>query len=365
MPTLPVENVSIGSKLQEDVHTSLGGVLLQKGTVITDKEKELLQVFFIKEVTIEDIELAEDKQEKEEKPAKVPASPPISQSGESVMDREEFEFNYEKAVSSFKNLLINIRGGQNIPVLKVREVISPLLRSVQAQPNLLLGLRKASSVDSYTYDHSIAVGLLSYVIARWMKLPEKEWMQIALAGTLLDIGKMRIDSKLLWKPGKLTPKEFEEMKKHTVYGYQLIKASTGLNEGVAMAVLQHHEREDGSGYPLGLTGSQIHLYSKIVAVADVFHAMCSNRVYKEGASPYVVVEQLIHDSFGKLDPVIVHTFVNGMTQFSVGTVVELSDGSIAKIVFTDRNEPTRPMVEVNKQIVNLSETRHLFISRVL
>ncbi|MGW9128849.1 HD-GYP domain-containing protein, partial [Paenibacillus chitinolyticus] len=120
-----------------------------------------------------------------------------------------------------------------------------------------------------------------------------------------------------------------------------------------------------SGYPLGLPGSKLHLYSKITAVADVYHAMCSDRVHQKALSPYQVVEQLVQDSFGKLDPTIVRTFVEGITQFAVGTVVELSDGTIGKIVFTDRNQPTRPMVETGGRIINLVDTRHLSITRVL
>ncbi|OUQ85000.1 c-di-GMP phosphodiesterase, partial [Brevibacillus brevis] len=139
----------------------------------------------------------------------------------------------------------------------------------------------------------------------------------------------------------------------------------GLSEGVALAALQHHEREDGSGYPLGLPGSKLHLYSKIVAVADVYHAMSSDRVHQKALSPYQVVEQLVQDSFGKLDPTIVRSFVEGITQFAVGTLVELSDGTIGKIVFTDRNHPTRPMVETGGKIVNLVEARHLSIVRVM
>ncbi len=273
--------------------------------------------------------------------------------------------SFEKAVSTLKNLMIRVQGGNNIPVMEVREVVTPIITEFQQQPQVLLSLRRFARMDSYTYEHAIAVGIISYMIAKWIKVPEKEWMQVALAGTLLDIGKTKIDRRILQKPGKLTDDEFEEIKKHTVYGYQIIKASHGLSEGVALAALQHHEREDGSGYPLGLPGSKLHLYSKIVAVADVYHAMCSDRIYQKALSPYEVVEQLVQDSFGKLDPTIVRTFVDGITQFAVGTIVELSDGTIGKIVFTDRNHPTRPMVEAKGRIVNLVESRHLAILRVL
>ncbi|WP_139492908.1 HD-GYP domain-containing protein [Brevibacillus dissolubilis] len=366
MPIYEVNRLPAGARLAAEVHTSLGGLLFLKGTLLEERDLEILEAFLVDQVEIEEDPMLFIKDEKKDEPLPESKEEPVAKRKETkIPDKYEFEQKFDKAIVSFRNMLKNIQSGQNIPVLEVREIISPLLQTVSEQPNLLLSLRRVSNVDTYTYEHSVAVGLLAYVIAKWMKMPEKEWMQIALAGILLDVGKTKIDPKILWKPGKLTPEEFEEMKKHTVYGYQLIKSAPGLSEGVAMAALQHHEREDGSGYPLGLKSNKIHIYSKIVAVADVYHAMCSNRVYREGTSPYMVVEQLIQDSFGKLDPAIVHTFVNAITQFSAGTVVELSDGSIGRIVFTDRNNPTRPMVEVNKKIINLAENRKIAIVKVM
>jgi len=360
LPIVNVKQLPNGAKLAEEVYTSLGGLLFTKGTPLYEKEIEFLEAFMIEQVQVEDMDvsLAEPTapiQAEEKRTPKVTVK----------VVKPVFQEHFNQAVSKLKNLMIRVEGGDNIPVMEVREVVSPILAQFQEQPQILLSLRRFSGMDAYAYEHAIAVGIISYMIAKWTKVPEKEWMQVALAGTLMDIGKTKIDRRIIQKPGKLTPDEFEEMKKHTVYGYQIIKASHGLSEGVALAALQHHEREDGSGYPLGLPGSKLHLYSKIVAVADVYHAMCSDRVYQKGQSPYLVVEQLVQDSFGKLDPTIVHTFVNGITEFAVGTLVELSDGTLGKIVFTDRKYPTRPMVETGGHIVNLAKTRHLSIVKVI
>ncbi|MGG1664627.1 HD-GYP domain-containing protein [Brevibacillus sp. NRS-1366] len=359
LPIVDVKQLTIGAKLAEEVHTSLGGILFAKGTTLYEKEMEFLEAFMIKQVQIEDANMTggEEEEQATEEPQVVPEK--------FNPDKTSFQQSFDKAVSTLKSLMIRVQGGNNIPVMEVRELVAPIILQFQKQPEVLLSLRSFSRLDSYAYEHAVAVGIISYMIAKWIKVPEKEWMQVALAGTLLDIGKTKIDRRVLQKPGKLTAEEFEEMKKHTVYGYQIIKSSHGLSEGVALAALQHHEREDGSGYPLGLLGSKLHLYSKITAVADVYHAMCSDRIHQKALSPYLVVDQLVQDSFGKLDPSIVRTFVEGITQFAVGTVVELSDGTIGKIVFTDRNQPTRPMVETGGKIINLVDSRHLSISRVM
>lgn len=361
VPIVDVKKLTTGTKLAEEVITSLGGLLFAKGTILDEKDIEYLDAFMIEQVHIEEayeVSYGDQADKKETDQPTVAAKA-----------RQEkpaaFQQSFVEAVTTLKNLFVRVQGGDNIPVMEVREVVSPILDQFQSKPQVMLSLRDFARIDSYAYEHAIAVGIISYMIAKWIKVPEKEWMQVALAGTLLDIGKTKIDRRILQKPGKLTTEEFEEMKKHTVYGYQIIKASHGLSEGVALAALQHHEREDGSGYPLGLPGSKLHLYSKIVAVADMYHAMCSDRIYQKAKSPYMVVEQLVQDSFGKLDPGIVRAFVDGITRFAVGTVVELSDGTIGKIVFTDRNQPTRPMVETGGKIVNLADSRHLSIIKVL
>ncbi|MGE5704945.1 MAG: c-di-GMP phosphodiesterase, partial [Clostridia bacterium] len=193
MPIYAIKHIPYGGKLAEDVHTSLGGLLFQKGIHLFERELELLEAFLIKEVVVDDetgkAEKKEDRAEGKQETGK--------SSGKSAAGNKEFEEKFDKAVSSVKNLLQRVQGGENIPVMEMREMVTPLLQKVQEQPNFLLALSKVSNVDGYIYEHSIAVGMLSYVIARWLKVPEKEWMQISLAGTFLDIGKTKIDRKIL------------------------------------------------------------------------------------------------------------------------------------------------------------------------
>ncbi len=133
-----------------------------------------------------------------------------------------------------------------------------------------------------------------------------------------------------------------------------------------MSALQHHEREDGSGYPLGLTGDKIHKYAKIVAVADIYHAMTSRRSYKKSRFPlHCPRAAFFNSSFGKLDPAIVQTFINKATQIGIGAVVKLSDNRVGEIVFTDRANPTRPWVNVNGTIINLAQQRNIFIQEMI
>jgi HD-GYP domain-containing protein (c-di-GMP phosphodiesterase class II) len=248
--------------------------------------------------------------------------------------------------------------------MEMRTRLQTLISNID-QYNVLTFSAKNWALDDFIYHNSIMVSLTSYLLAKWHGLPEKDLMPIALAGLLHDIGNVKVDRDLLGKQDKLTAKEIEEIRKHSVLGYNILKNVPALNEGVKLCALQHHEREDGSGYPLGVKSDKIHIYAKVVAIADVFHAMTNHRHYKSAISPYLVLEELYKDSFGKLEPAMVQTFINKVTSFHNGTLVKLSDNRIGEIVFSDRSNPTRPWVNVNGSIVNLSVERNLYIQDVI
>jgi HD-GYP domain-containing protein (c-di-GMP phosphodiesterase class II) len=375
MAVVPLKQVKIGSILSSDVLSPFDRVLMAKGTRLEERQLEILSAFLVEKVEIVDEQKIGGKERKATismiEPPRISlpnsSSPPER---ETILETPKvqpltFEQHFSKAVQFFKTMFQSVWGGLSIPILQVRSTIEPLLKHKPDPAKILLVTKQNYALDDYTFYHSVAVGYIAAMIARWLKVPENEIMPIALAGTLHDIGKSKIDPQILYKPESLSVEEKQELNRYTVYGYHLVKSIPGIAEGVSLGVLQHQEREDGTGYPLGMQSEAIHYYAKIIAVADVFHAMCANKSYRPGISPYLVLEQLLNDSFGKLNPLIVRAFVESMTQFSAGVLVELSDGSIAKIVFIDRQYPTRPMVEVNGQIMNLATKRDLVIRRVV
>lgn len=349
MAVVPVSQLNEGDKLQEDVLTKLGNILFHKGKMLMARELEILRAFMIPYV---DIEIEEDENN--------PRSDYMKEE-ESALP---FYIEYHNMLQLLKRVFRNAMAGANLPVLDIRNTMEALLAQIQHYHVLTFSPR-TMHMSEYIYHNSIQVALTAYTLAKWHGFTSKDWMPIALSGLLHDIGNVKIDSAILEKPSRLTGAELEEMRKHTIYGYQILKTVPSINEGVKLCALQHHEKEDGSGYPLALKGDNIHPYAKIVAVADIFHAMTGPRTYKKPSSPYVVLEQLVQDSFGKLDPSIVQTFVNRVTQFNRGTVVRLNDHRVGEIIFTDPAHPTRPMVNVNGTIINLAVERKLFIQEVM
>lgn len=355
MNAVSVTQVKLGDKIGEDVLTPLGSVLMHKGKILTPKDIEILHAFLVTEVSVE-IQQSDTKNSEEQKDSS-------AASKKSPIPLTSLQYEYEKMIDVLRNVF-NSMTGIGMPVMDIRVQLERLLRHI-SDYKILTFVPRVFLEDDYLLHKSVTSSLTSYLIAKWVGQPQKEWMQVALAGMLKDIGNVRIEKSILYKPTALTPEETEEMKRHAVLGYQLLKNVAALNEGVKLAALQHHERVDGTGYPLGIDATKIHPYAKIVSIADIFHSMTLNKTYRKAASPYLVLEQLQSDSFGKLDPAYVQIFIEKVTAFHNGTIVRLSDGRIGEIVFSDRTHPTRPWVSAGGVIVNLTTERHLHIKDVI
>ena len=364
MVMVKVPKLEPGVKLLNDVRTARGNKLFHKGSILNEREREILLAFFINEVDVERIEVTQTTEPSTTEPSMdVPERLPEYQV-ESTAFSSTFQRHYRQLLTLMRKVFQNTSELESLPIVELRSHLEALVTEIN-QEDLLTFSSKATIPQDYLYHKSIIVALTSYLIAVWMKFQKKDLMPIALAGLLHDIGNMGIDSAILNKPGKLTENEMNEVKKHTIIGYNRLKNVMGINEGVKLAALQHHEREDGSGYPLGVKGDKIHIYAKVVAVADIFYAMTQARMHKVARSPYVVLDQLFEDSFGKLDPAMVRTFVYKITQQQLGYTVRLNNGSVGKIVYTDQTNPTRPWVKVDERTINLAQERHLYIAEVL
>jgi len=353
MPSVALSQVKLGDRIGQDVVTSLGGILFHKGRVVTPREYEILQAFLISNVDIEPREETADRS----------ADPKASENKESK-PQNSLEAEYDKMFKLLKKIYSTNTSGFGLPILELRMQLEALLKHTKDY-NILTFSPRIVSDDDYIFHNSVLCALTSYQLAQWNLFPHKDWIPVALAGLFHDIGNVRIDRSKLFKPTALTPAEAEEMKSHTIQGYNLLKNVAAINEGVKLTALQHHEKIDGTGYPSGLAGDTIHPYARIVAVADIFHAMTLQRVYRKAISPYLVLETLQKESFGKLDPLYVRAFIEKVTQFHNGTVVRLSDNRIGEIVFSDRNHPTRPWVSVNGTIINLTTTHQLHIESII
>lgn len=354
MPIVAVAQAQPGDRLAGDVQTALGSILMEQGRALSERDLEILQAFLIPVVDVRRSGLEETEADLSADEIAVTQEVKLTSLQQQFLEMEKL----------LKRTMSMISSGQKIPVLDLRNGMNLLLECIDEYNVLTFLLPPFEGNADVMVRNSVLCALTSYQLAKWNKFPDKDLLQIAMAALLHDIGNVKVDEAILRKPTRLTNEEVHEMRQHTIYGFRMLENVTGLNQGVWLSALQHHERIDGSGYPMKVKGEKIHPYAKIVMIADVYHAMTSNRYHRKAESPYLVLEELYSGSFGKLEPVYVQTFIERTTQFHNGVMVRLNDGRIAEIVFTDRNNPTRPMVSMHGQIVNLAQQRQLFICEV-
>lgn len=271
---------------------------------------------------------------------------------------------YKRSIAQSKLLMKKAAEGKQLSVSEVEALVQPFVVETKRETNIVRLLSQLETQDEYTFQHTVSIGVLSMVIGDWLGHSRQELSDIAVAGTLHDIGKSQIPKDVIYKPGRLTKTEFDIMKRHPKLGLRILEYSGGYKDCIKQAVLQHHERLDGSGYPDGVRGDEQHPYAKIVAVADVYHAMTSKRPYKGKSSPYTVLEHL-QESIGTLDARTVLVFVDRMLQCLAGCKVTLSDGRIGDVVFVDKDHLGHPVIRVGQDTIDLHEHEDLTITEVV
>lgn len=334
----------IGKTLKHDVVNQFGVTVLPARIVLLEEHLALLEKH-----KIDNVSIFFDVMPPEVKPA---GSQAARAAVGQVMNRA-------------KAMYESIRQSGQVPMKELQNDIIPAVKSVAGHPNMFELFEAVKAQGDYTYQHNIGVGILATMIGKWLQLSEDELTALTIGATLADIGKVKIPAEIINKPGKLTEEEFELVKKHTVLGYEILKKTEGISYRSALIALQHHEREDGQGYPLGLPSDKIDLFSKIVAVADIFHAMSSDRPYQKALPFYEVIRQLREGYFGKLDPRIVSVFLENMTTKLVGQKVVLTDDREGEIVYINPHDEEAPLVKVGESFVDLSCERKLQIKQII
>jgi putative nucleotidyltransferase with HDIG domain len=225
-------------------------------------------------------------------------------------------------------------------------IVDEVLSAITENSEMLMILSDAYIYDEYVYQHSMQVTMYSIAIAKELGYTYEEQRVIGLGALLHDIGKMVIPQDILSKPAQLTREEFEEMKQHTTYGFDILRNVHSISLIVAHCAFQHHERIDGSGYPRGLKANDIHPYAKIIGVADVFDAITSNRVYRTKKLPSEAIAILENSSGIGFDEKVVEAFKRIVVKYPNGTVVLLSDERRGVVARQNPAKPARPFVRI-------------------
>lgn len=215
----------------------------------------------------------------------------------------------EYLVQSTKNILQEVIDGKTPDTSACTAVRDIVLNEVSDKLEKIECIGQLRVFDEYTFSHTINVSTISSALALTMKLSEKEIEDLSLGALLHDIGKMKVPIDILNKPGKLEPEEFEIMKAHTVFGYKIILNEMYLPDKIARVALEHQEKYGGFGYPNKLKGKEISLFAQITAIADVFDALVSKRVYKPPMPQHEALRIMMNDGSNAFNPFILYKFV--------------------------------------------------------
>jgi putative nucleotidyltransferase with HDIG domain len=356
----------IGKRLLHNIVNATGMMLIPENTVLTEGHIEKLEKFRINlyDILVEEVkepeELAKPAEPEGHRQAESPAAEPDraarGRAGTAVLARADTGELVKRADAKLRDIERLILNTGKIPLTEVEEHVLPTLMEATQNRNVYKLFADLRAEEDYRFKHSIGVAFMSAVLGRWLGMDEKEVAMLATAASLCDIGTIKLPSSLVNKTSELLPHEHEIMKQHTTLGYDMLKQS-GVEERVAIVALQHHEREDGSGYPAKLQGSEIDRFSKIVALSDVYLAMVSERPQR----PALPFHQVIHNLHGdivrnRFDSAIGMTFLNRLMSAQVGSDVMLTDGRKGKIVLIHPNYPTRPLIALEDGFIDLSKT---------
>lgn len=332
-----------GMRIIKDLYlTGTSILLIPSGTVLNEKKIKKLRKLDIFELFIDDLTI--DK---------------TTIAAEAI---------YDDMKNELINVLNHVSKRNVVNIEPIKDCVEDFVANALNDDEILVNLLYLKRIDNYTVNHSMGVFIYSLLMGRLLGLDNKKLVYLGIGALLHDVGKSNIPLEILNKPGKLEKWEFEEVKKHPIYGFKILERNTGIHPDILRMVLEHHESFDGSGYPAGKKAEEILFESKLIALADVYDAVTTERVYRKAMQPYEGVEILMAlGSVKRLDPNLVQVFLENITIYPLGSMVELSTGLIGKVVHIPRSLPIRPTIQLNStgEIISLLEKTTIFIKKVI
>jgi HD-GYP domain-containing protein (c-di-GMP phosphodiesterase class II) len=280
------------------------------------------------------------------RPRRGPQGPTVYQDVPLEQELQGAHESFGAAIDMLGTVMHDIRVGKGLEIEAVESVVEDLVESIIRHPGALQLVSRMREADESSYTHALQVAVLLASFGRELGFSRKELTYLSQVGMLLDVGKLRIDQRILNKRGNLTPKEFDEVKRHVEYGLEIIEASAVAHPDVVAGVAHHHERLNGTGYPQGLHDEEISPIGKMAGIVDAFSALTSVRPYAEPMSPYAAMQQLQSWADTYFNAGLVELFIQAIGIFPVGTLVELSTGELAVVLEQSRPRRLKPKVLV-------------------
>jgi len=347
-----------GMKTAEDVYSYNNQMIMTRGTVLDDKMITRLEFYSVLAIRVTE---EDDVEEVQQQVDDAVDSSVYSQRIRSSKQFHEFERAFLKNTESFKDSLKSIvEKGEEINSTELLNGITNLISADMTSISVFDMLHNMRQYDDFTYMHSMNVALICNVFAKWLGMSDKETELVTVGGLLHDVGKLKIPDNIMRKPDKLSPGEYNIIKTHSLQGYNILK-DKNIDNSVKLCALMHHERCDGTGYPLGITGDKIDSLAKIVAIADVYDAMTAARIYRGPLCPFKVISIFESEGLQKYDSHYILTFLEHIATTYMNNTVRLNNGEEGNVVFMNKAQYSRPMIQCGDRFIDLSKEPDLFI----
>ncbi|MCT4632495.1 MAG: HD-GYP domain-containing protein [Firmicutes bacterium] len=327
--TFRMEELSPGMVLAENVYDNDGNILLSEGLALRD-----VYISKIKELDINSVKIL----------STVSESPIIDNNFKNILKRDleikEAKYEARKIVQDTFN---KVYTGKGVQSERIFLVVNKIIDEILMNEDIVLNLSHMKSIDDYVFEHSVNVTIISILLGIHLGFNKIQLIELGVGAILHDIGKMLVPQEILNKPSQLNNEEFDVIKQHTVLGYELVRKIKNISLKSCRVVLQHHEKVGGSGYPEGKTIDDIHIYSRIVAIADVFDALTSDRVYSEKIDPHRATAIIIEGIENHFEHNLVKLFINIFKYYPKGLRVTINSNEVGYVI---KEREARPKVKI-------------------
>lgn len=253
---------------------------------------------------------------------------------------------YNKTVDTAKSVLDKCARQETVGVSEIEPMIGGLMDSLLRNSSALMILGKIERSNDYLFSHMVNVAILAMYFGRFLGLHPVTLRRVGMAGLLQDVGMINVPAEILKSNGKLTPEEFALVRRHPVAGLEMMGSDSGIYSEVLDGIIDHHERYNGTGYPNGKVGDEISVVGRILALADCYNALTSDRPHRKAMPPHKAIS-VIYGMRGKdFDPALLERFIQGVGVFPLGSVVELNTGQQGIVTQINPSSLTQPIISL-------------------
>jgi len=364
MRRVPLKSVNNGDILAQSIYDHRGRILLKAGNRLNENRCKKAYDHNVRSVYIAD-------DDDDIGSLKDVVSPLVRiEAVESV--RSIYEKFINKTTSNDIMEGRTVRFDENPHIVKMMKAAEKLTDEIFLNPTAMVEMVSIKSFDNYHYEHAVNVAVLSLLLGMDLRLKEDDLSKLVLAALLMDIGNDFISDDILNKPSSLTDDEWDIIKTHPEKSCEYLERKTDISTTIRHIILRHHERYDGSGYPNGVKGDEIHEFARIIAIADTYDALTSDRPWREAYSPDEALELIMGSSGTLFDFAYVNLFAKRVVAYPIGTYVLLSNGDQGEVSDINPDVPLRPIVKILKhategkyETVDLCESLSTTVEKVI